>query len=191
MRQEKSSYEIFPKDPNKSYGLMELLEGTSPLVEKEPENTVMVWPRLVMAELCCIMFVLLALHLVSAFFNAPLEEIANPAVNPNPDKAPWYFLGLQELVSWGPPIWGGIVVPGAIVLALLLLPYLDREPVGVGTWFARERRLACVVFALFALTMAVLIFIGMFCRGPNWDFYWPWQEWPTEAELQAAWLGGA
>ena len=75
------------------------------------------------------------LYEVITLFNAPLEEMANTAVTPNPAKAPWYFVGLQEMLSWGNPIWGGIVVPGFAVFALLLVPYLDRSREGTGEWF--------------------------------------------------------
>jgi quinol-cytochrome oxidoreductase complex cytochrome b subunit len=92
---------------------------------------------------------------------------------PNPAKAPWYFLGLQELVSYS-AFWGGVGLPGIAVVLLLLVPYLDRNPAGVGRWFARERMLANTLFLVFALLNVILIVVGTFFRGPNWSFVTPW-----------------
>ena len=92
---------------------------------------------------------------------------------PNPAKAPWYFLGLQELVHYG-AVFGGVVVPTALLLALVALPYVDRRGGGVGVWFARERRVANAVFGVVALAVVVLTLVGTFFRGPNWDWVWPW-----------------
>jgi quinol-cytochrome oxidoreductase complex cytochrome b subunit len=92
---------------------------------------------------------------------------------PNPAKAPWYFLGLQELVSYS-AFWGGIGLPTLEVLVLLLVPYFDRGPQGVGRWFARERLLANSLFMTFVIVNVALIVIGTFFRGPNWTFVSPW-----------------
>jgi len=170
--------EKFPRDADKSYGLMAVVDGTSVAVEKEPDDTVFTWPHLVVREVAWAMFAVLALHLVSTYLNAPLEEIADPGVTPNPAKAPWYFLGLQEMVSWTSPVWGGIVIPGVLGLLLLLLPFVDRSSAGVGRWFARERWLANTLWTLFVIGTVAVILIGVYCRGPNWHFFWPWQEWP-------------
>jgi len=105
--------------------------------------------------------------------NAPLEEIANPTRTPNPTKAPWYFLGVQELVSYSAFV-GGVLVPTLLVLVLVLVPYLDPAPRGVGVWFASERRWANGIFAVLALAAVVLTLIGMYFRGPNWTWVWPW-----------------
>jgi quinol-cytochrome oxidoreductase complex cytochrome b subunit len=110
---------------------------------------------------------------LSLLFNAPLEEPVNVMHPPNPAKAPWYFLGLQELVSYS-AFWGGVGIPGLEVLLLLLVPYLDRKPVGVGVWFAKERMLANTAFLTFALLNVMFIIIGTFFRGPNWGFVSPW-----------------
>ena len=131
------------------------------------------WPHLLFRELVILVLVLVAVHAVALLVDAPLEEIANAARTPNPAKAPWYFLGLQELVHYG-ALFGGVVVPTAMVLALLVLPYVDRRGGGVGVWFAEERRAANVVFGLLALTVVVLTIVGTFFRGPNWAWVWPW-----------------
>jgi quinol-cytochrome oxidoreductase complex cytochrome b subunit len=115
---------------------------------------------------------------LAIFWNAPLEGFANPIHPPNPAKAPWYFLGLQELVSYS-ALWGGVIVPALIVMALVALPYLDRRRTGIGVWFSRERKVALVIFSLCLFVMLVLTIIGSIFRGPNWSFQVPWK--PTVA----------
>jgi len=158
----------------KTYGLMELARGTTPAVGIDPEEEVFTWPNLVFRQLLLFMATVAVLLILSIAFNAPLEEIANPVHPPNPAKAPWYFLGLQELVSYS-AFWGGVVVPALIVFSLLLLPYLDRKNEGVGVWFSRQRKLAVSVFTICLLTVVVLTVIGTFFRGPNWSFQLPWK----------------
>jgi quinol-cytochrome oxidoreductase complex cytochrome b subunit len=138
-----------------------------------PMRRVPAWPHLLFRELLVLVVVLVVVHAAALLVDAPLEEIADAARTPNPAKAPWYFLGLQELVHYG-AILGGVVVPTAMVLALVLLPYIDRRGRGVGVWFARERWVANTVFALLAVAVVVLTVIGTFFRGPNWAWVWPW-----------------
>jgi cytochrome b-561 len=158
----------------RSYGLMALADRPAlPVAEVEPDEEVMAWPHLLSRELLLLLIVLVALHVVALVFNAPLEEIADPTRTPNPAKAPWYFLGLQELVHYSALV-GGVLVPTLVVLALVLVPYLDRSRRGAGVWFARERRLANAIFGTLATTAVVLTLIGMFFRGPNWRWIWPW-----------------
>lgn len=166
--------EIFPRDPNKTYSLMAIVEGESFHVEKGPEDTVSSWPHLLVRELLLFLVVCIVILGVSLLFNAPLEEPANALHSTNPAKAPWYFVGIQELVSYS-AFLGGIVIPALIVMSLLFLPYLDRNPKGTGVWFSRDRKVAILLFTIFVLTMVVLILIGQFVRGPNWGLYWPWQ----------------
>jgi quinol-cytochrome oxidoreductase complex cytochrome b subunit len=164
---------VFPRS-TRSYGLMALTDRPAlPLAEIEPDEEVLSWPHLLFRELLLLLVVLVALHVAALSFDAPLEEIANPTRTPNPAKAPWYFLGLQELVHYSALV-GGVLVPGLVVLALLLIPYLDPEPRGVGVWFSRERRLANAVFGVLAGVAVMLTLIGMFFRGPNWRWVWPW-----------------
>jgi len=162
----------------KSYGLMNLVEGKTPHVGQDPDGMVTTWPHLLVREATLFLLVMAAIMCMSVLFDAPLEEMANFAVTPNPAKAPWYFVGLQELLSWGNPIWGGIVAPGAAVLALLLVPYLDRGRAGTAEWFHPSRRRAVIVFTAIAVAAIALIFVGEYMRGPNWHLYWPWQKWP-------------
>lgn len=165
---------IFPKNPSKTYGLMELIRTRSFQIEKGPDNTVTSWPHLLFREIILFMFVLIVLFIISILFNAPLEEQANPSNTPNPAKAPWYFLGLQEMLSWAPPFWGGIFVPTMVVIILILAPYFDRSQKGVGVWFAPERKTANLLFTIFLVLAVGLIVIGEFFRGPNWQLFWPW-----------------
>jgi quinol-cytochrome oxidoreductase complex cytochrome b subunit len=158
----------------KTYGLMELARGTTPMVGIKPEEEVFTWPNLVFRELLLFLATVAVVLVLSIAFNAPLEEMANPVHPPNPSKAPWYFLGLQELVSYS-AFWGGVIVPALIVSALLLLPYLDRQRRGVGVWFSRQRKLALGLFTFCLVTAVVLTVIGTAFRGPNWSFQTPWK----------------
>ena len=166
---------------SKTYGLMELARGTTPQVGRNPEDEVFAWPHLVFRELLLFLFVVAVVLVLAIFWNAPLEELANPIHPPNPAKAPWYFLGLQELVSYS-AFWGGVVVPGVLVMALLLLPYIDRKRKGVGRWFARERAVANTIFTICLVIAIVLTIIGSLFRGPNWSWQEPWKKPPAATE---------
>ncbi len=170
---------------NKSYGLMELARGTSPQVGRDPDDEVFSWPNLVFRELLLFLVVIAAVLFLAIFFNAPLEQVANPVHPPNPAKAPWYFLGLQELVSHS-AFWGGVVVPGVLVLTLVMLPYLDRGRQGIGRWFARERTLANTIFTLVLVVAIALTIIGTFFRGPNWAWQVPWRHPPAQTQTEGS-----
>jgi quinol-cytochrome oxidoreductase complex cytochrome b subunit len=131
----------------------------------------------------------LAVTLLAAFIPSPLLEPANPEVTPNPAKAPWYFLWLQEVVTdttvrLGPlrvngALIGGVVLPLALGVALTLWPWLDRSPrATAGVAFPRERRIQNAVFLALALAIAVLTVVGLL-RGPSWELWWPWESWPS------------
>jgi quinol-cytochrome oxidoreductase complex cytochrome b subunit len=162
----------------KSYGLMNLVEGKTPQVGQEPEEMTTTWPNLLFREIALFIFVMIVIMGVSVLFDAPLEEMANLSITPNPAKAPWYFLGIQELVSWGNPFWMGIFIPTIVVILLILIPYLDRSRIGTGLWLHPSRRLHNILFTTFAVIAIGLIIVGTFMRGPNWGFYWPWEQWP-------------
>lgn len=162
-----------PQPGKQSFGLMGLVRGPFTKVGNVPENSVFSWPNLLVAELFVFVLTVAVLLVVSLLFHAPLEEPVNVMHPPNPAKAPWYFLGLQELVSYS-AFWGGVGIPGLQVLVLILVPYLDRSAGGVGKWFAKERLLANTLFVSFTLLNIGLIIIGTFFRGPNWDFVTPW-----------------
>jgi quinol-cytochrome oxidoreductase complex cytochrome b subunit len=158
----------------KSYGLMELAHGTTPMVGVNPDDEVFTWPHLVFREMLVFMGIVAVLLVLAIFWNAPLEEVASAVHPPNPAKAPWYFLGLQELVAHS-AFWGGVVVPTLIVTALAVLPYIDRKRKGIGVWFSRQRKLAISIFTICLVTMLVLTAIGSLFRGPNWRFQVPWK----------------
>ena len=157
----------------RQYGIQGLVRGPFTKVGNVPDRSVFAWPNLFMAELVVFLITVAGVLLVSLFFNAPLEEPVNVMHPPNPAKAPWYFLGLQEQVSYS-AFWGGVGIPTIEVLLLLLVPYIDRKVAGVGRWFARERLLANFLFLTFVIVNVVLIIIGTFFRGPNWEFVSPW-----------------
>ena len=155
------------------YGVQGLVRGPFTKIGNVPDNSVFSWPNLLQAELLVLLLTLSCILLVSVFFNAPLEEPVNVMHPPNPAKAPWYFLGLQEMVSYS-AFWGGIGIPTVEVIILLLVPYMDRGTAGVGRWFAKERLLANSLFMTFVIVNVVLMAIGTFFRGANWEFVSPW-----------------
>jgi len=136
--------EIFPKHTNKSYALVELMRGESPLVSKGPDDTVFSFPIVLLWEIILLLGVTLAIFLFSLFKQAPLEEIANPLVTTDPAKAPWYFIGLQELLEHMHPLLAGVIIPTVLILFLVALPYIDHAHANVGVWFssARGQRIA-------------------------------------------------
>ncbi|MFA5787345.1 MAG: hypothetical protein WDA71_10285 [Actinomycetota bacterium] len=136
--------EIFPQGTNKTYALVELMPGEGPMVGKGPEDTVFAFPVVLLWELLLLLGSTLAIFLFSLVKQAPLEEIANPMVTTDPAKAPWYFVGLQELLEHMHPLLAGVLIPAALVLFLVLLPYLDTATQGAGVWFSgsRGRRVA-------------------------------------------------
>ncbi|HVO99195.1 MAG TPA: cytochrome b N-terminal domain-containing protein [Bryobacteraceae bacterium] len=160
-------------DPKRTYGLQGLVRGPMVKVGNVPDNSVYSWPNLLMAELFAFVVTLSIILVLSMLFNAPLEEPVNVMHPPNPAKAPWYFLGLQEMVSYS-AFWGGVGIPGLFVLLLVLTPYIDRSPEGVGVWFSKKRLLANTVFLTFVILNIGFIIIGTFFRGPNWSFVTPW-----------------
>jgi len=155
------------------FGIQGLVRGPLIKVGSLEDRTLFSWPNLFQAELLVFVVTVAAILVVSLFFNAPLEEPVNVMHPPNPAKAPWYFLGLQEQVSYS-AFWGGVGVPTIEVLLLLLVPYIDRKVAGVGRWFAKERLLPNSLFMTFAIVNVVLMAIGTFFRGANWEFVSPW-----------------
>jgi hypothetical protein len=155
MANEKQNPEIFPSDPSKTYGLMELARGSSPLVAKEPEDTVMTFPNLVIIEVVTALAVLVLLLFLSAVRDAPLEEFANPDMSPNPAKAAWYLIAVQELILHIHPTFGSIILPGFVVLALAAVPYLDRSQKGLGHWFTSPRGKRIAMFTALCTLLVV------------------------------------
>jgi quinol-cytochrome oxidoreductase complex cytochrome b subunit len=157
----------------KTWGLMALAKGRMPPASREPKDAVFTWPGLLYREILLTLVVVDILCAVSLVFNAPLEEIADATVTPNPAKAPWYFLGLQELVHYS-ALFGGVIAPTLFVLALLAIPYVDTNPKGAGTWCHASRRLALAGFTVLIVTVAALTIIGTFFRGADWKWVMPW-----------------
>jgi quinol-cytochrome oxidoreductase complex cytochrome b subunit len=173
--QRSDTKETFAPGVRRTYGLMELVRGTCPTVDKGPYNYVFSWPHLLRAELAVFLGTTVVVLILSFLINAPLEEVANATKPPNPAKAPWYFLGLQEMVAYS-AFWGGVGIPTLIILGLMAIPYLDRNPHGTGRWFHRSRYWAVFLFTLFMTSQGLLIVIGTYFRGANWGWIWPWAE---------------
>jgi len=238
---------VFTEAPQKTYSLAALVKGRTPAVGRGPEGTLPAMPHLMYAEAAVLMLAAFACVALSLLSDAPLKELANPAVPENPAKAPWYFLGLQELVSFS-AFMGGIGIPTVVLVGLGLIPFLDREEEGTGLWFGGPggKRLVLVsalfglaavvgieafairfgwirewwpaapqllitlvnpgtvlaaaygawsvwlvrrhdstragalgLFTCFAVGFLVLTVIGVYFRGPNWQFYWSHADWPV------------
>jgi quinol-cytochrome oxidoreductase complex cytochrome b subunit len=170
-------YPVFTEAPQKTYSLAALVRGKSPLVGSGPEQTVPSMPHLMFAEAAVFMLTIAISVVLALFIDAPLKEVANPAVPENPAKAPWYFLGLQELVAHS-AFMGGIGIPSIVLIGLALIPYLDREIDGTGVWFGGPGGGRLVVHsAVFGLA-AVLIIEAFVIR-----FGWIRQWWPSTPQL--------
>lgn len=136
-----------------------------------------VWPYLLRIEFLAAIIVTLVLLIWSITLNAPLEEPANPNHTMNPAKAPWYFVGLQEMLVYFDPWFAGVVLPTLIIIGLMAFPYIDANPLGVGYYTIRQRAVALWGFGFGLLIWLSLIFIGTFIRGPGWMWFWPGQTW--------------
>jgi quinol-cytochrome oxidoreductase complex cytochrome b subunit len=140
----------------------------------EGARLVPAWPHLLCLEVLLLLATLVVLQVLALAVNAPLEEIADAARTPNPARAPWYFLGLQELVHHSAVV-GGVLAPAVVFIALVVLPYIDTSPRGIGTWFARDRRAVNIAFGLLVFAALALTAIGAWFRGPQWAWAWPWR----------------
>ena len=142
-------------------------------VEREQGDRINVWPHLLIEEFVAMMIVLAALTIFSTFVNAPLRELANPNLTPNPSKAPWYFLGLQELLRYFHPMVAGVLfAPTLVLLALAVAPFVDRNP----SIKPGDRKLAITLFTMLIMFGAVLTIIGSFFRGTGYNWVWPWAQ---------------
>lgn len=155
-----------------------IAEGRPPLEASEKNRKVLVWPDLVYSELIAMVVCTAVLILWSVGLEAPIEEPANTARTPNPSKAPWYFLGLQEMLVYFDPWLAGVLLPGTIVIGLIAIPYIDRNPKGNGYYTLAERKGAIFVFLFGFLILWVLqVFLGTFLRGPGWNFFGVYEYW--------------
>jgi hypothetical protein len=147
-------------------------------IEKEESDRVWVWPDLVYTELIALILCSVVLILWSIFLKAPLEQPANRSVTPNPSKAPWYFLGLQEMLVYFDPWLAGVVLPSLIIVGLIAIPYVDKNPKGNGYYTFTERKAEITLFLFgFVVLWSSLIVLGTFLRGPNWNFFGPFEYW--------------
>ena len=147
-------------------------------IEKQESDRVWVWPDLVYTELISLVLCTVVLVVWSIVLEAPLEQPANPANTPNPSKAPWYFLGLQEMLVYFDPWLAGVVLPSLIVVGLMAIPYVDTNPKGNGYYTFAERKAEIVIFLFgFVVLWISLIVLGTFLRGPNWNFFGPFEFW--------------
>jgi len=143
----------------------------------EAEKT-WVWPDLVYTELLAMVIGMIVLVVWSLLLKAPIEEPANPARTPNPSKAPWYFLGLQEMLVYFDPWLAGVVFPSLIIVGLMAIPYIDTNPKGNGYFTFKERRVEISIFLFgFLILWVLLVTLGTFLRGPNWNFFGPYEYW--------------
>jgi quinol-cytochrome oxidoreductase complex cytochrome b subunit len=178
---------------SKTYSLLGITNGTSVHVQTtmvdEERNSVPSAPHLVRRIWLATAGTLVCTVLLAILFRAPLETAANPSVTPNPAKAPWYFLWLQEIVTdttlnlgfmtINGALIGGILLPGLLLGLAAWWPYRDSSSINaVGVWFSPERRRQNLFFLAIVLLVLVFTVIGTFLRGPYWNFYWPWESWP-------------
>jgi len=156
-----------------------------PTVEKENDEKVLVWPDLVYTELICMVAVSAFLLVWAIFLQAPLEEPASSVKTPNPSKAPWYFLGLQEMLVYFDPWYAGVVLPSLVIFGLMAMPYLDFNKKGNGYYSIEERKFAYLTYQFgFFVLWITLIILGTFLRGPNWNFFGPFEYWtPYKVEV--------
>jgi hypothetical protein len=156
----------------------ELIAQGKPPQEKVDDEKILVWPDLVYTELICMVALTVVLLVWSIGLGAPLEEPSSTVKTPNPSKAPWYFLGLQEMLVYYDPWMAGVVLPSLVVFGLMAIPFLDFNKKGNGYYTIEERKFSYLVFQFGFLEMWVtLIILGTFLRGPNWNFFGPYEEW--------------
>lgn len=178
---------------SKTYSLLGITQGTTVHVQNtmvdEEKDSIPSTPNLTRRIWLVTLLTFVVSVILTIAFRAPLETAANPSVTPNPAKAPWYFLWLQEIVTdttlklgsftINGALIGGILLPGVLVLLAVWWPYRDKSGTSaVGVWFAPERKRQNMVFLLICLFIIVFTIIGTFLRGPYWNFYWPWESWP-------------
>ncbi|MBI2824846.1 MAG: hypothetical protein HYX69_09185 [Planctomycetia bacterium] len=155
-----------------------------PPVEKEDSEKVLVWPDLVYTELICMIALTAFLLVWGIGLQAPLEEPSSSVKTPNPSKAPWYFLGLQEMLVYYDPWMAGVVLPSVVLLGLMAIPYLDFNRKGCGYYTISERKFAYLIFQFGFLELwVILILLGTFLRGPNWNFFGPFETWDAHKVL--------
>lgn len=165
------------------YRALAFVKGESLAKEKDAvvsEDELQTWPYLLRKEFLAAIIIMIILMVWSIALDAPLEEPSDPSVTPNPAKAPWYFLGLQEMLVYFDPWIAGVVYPSLILMGLMVIPYVDVNPKGNGYYTFKDRKFAILTFCFgFHVLWILLIIVGVFMRGPGWLWFWPWQEWDS------------
>jgi hypothetical protein len=146
--------------------------GSIQQTRAEAQDKVHTWPHLLVVEFASILILLAAVTIFSAVVRAPLLSLADPNKTPNPSKAPWYFLGLQELLTMFHPMVAGVTIPGVALGLLAVAPYVDKNP----SHKPNDRKFAIAIFTMFLMLWAVLVIIGSFFRGPGFNFIFPWKD---------------
>lgn len=154
------------------------------LAREDNEAKVHVWPYLARKEFLVTVIVIVALIIWSVVLDAPLEGQASATLTPNPAKAPWYFVGLQEMLVYFDPWIAGVVLPGLIIVGLMAIPYLDPNPAGSGYYTLAQRRWTITVFCFGFFLWIALIVIGTFFRGSGWMWFWPWEVWDSQKVIR-------
>lgn len=182
-----------PPVKTKTYTLLGIARGTAPAIRstslEAPDLSVNAVPDLTRRAAIAVLGTIAVISILSALVRSPLEEAANALITPNPAKAPWYFLWLQEIVTdttfrigsftVNGAFFGGVLLPGALLALLTAWPWLDKSPNdGTGVWLPRSRRHQNMVFLALCLLVIAFTIVGTFFRGPYWHFYWPWEAWP-------------
>jgi len=162
-----------------------LENGETPTQIHDPDDKVVVWPDLVFIEMMAMIIVTALLIVWGIGLDAPIEEPANPSVSPNPSKAPWYFLGLQEMLVYFDPWIAGVLLPTFMIIGLMAIPYLDNNKEGLGYFSYKQRMMSISIFMFgWLLLWIFLIIVGTFMRGPNWNFFGPFEWWdPHKLEV--------
>jgi hypothetical protein len=160
-----------------------IAKGEGP-IEKLEDDKVLVWPDLVYTELIAMVITTFILVIWAVLLKAPLEQPASSAKAPNPSKAPWYFLGLQEMLVYFDPWMAGVVLPTMIIVGLVAIPYIDFNQKGNGYFTFAQRKFAVSMFLFgFVVLWVTLIVLGTFLRGPNWNFFGPFEAWDPHKVL--------
>jgi len=162
----------------------EIMQRDKRLEKQIGQPNVFTFPDLVSREFLAIMMACVVLCIWSLSVDAPLKAIADPNWTENPAKAPWYFVGLQEVLVYFDPWIAGVCIPLLIIFGLMAIPYLDPNPEGVGRYNFKNRKFSVSLFMLGYLLWFGLILFGQFFRGPNWQFYWPWEDWAVHKQAE-------
>jgi hypothetical protein len=155
-----------------------ITRNTSAKVKDERGPQLMTYPHLLVREAIVFEVLVIAMVVIALFWDAPLEQLANPLLTPNPAKAPWYFLGLQEMLVYFDPWIAGVVMPSLIIVGLMVIPYIDANPLGNGYYTFKQRKFSILTFIFgFIVLWVTMIIIGTLIRGPGWMWFWPGMTW--------------